>query len=120
MDCSSPFDTDVTVSGTIITSPNHPNLYENSKDCQIRILFDDTQRVVIEFLTFNVRAEDCNDWLHVHDGDSSSSPLVRLCGDSSTLPNILYSTGNSLTLVFHSNHYGRESGFMLRAHLGKN
>ena len=123
MDCTSPFEMEVTVSGTVILSPNHPNLYENNIDCQTEIRFQSGQTILLEFLRFDIRSFTSlcdgphDDWLEIRDDGSSSSPL-RLCG--TTTPTRYYSTGNELTLVFHSQSVWRGSGFTIRADLGKN
>ena len=123
MDCEEPYDAEVTESGTIIPSPNYPNLYENSKTCQISIKADERHAVTIEFLEFDVdRHEESsntcsNDWLEVHDGDIGES-AQRLCGE--TIPAPITSSGNSMTLVFKSNSNTRHSGFMIRVDIGTN
>ena len=124
MDCTAPFEMEVTVSGTVILSPNHPNLYENNIDCQTEIRFQSGQTILLEFLRFDIRTinslcddQYSDDWLEIRDDGSSSSP-IRLCG--TTTPTRYYSTGNELTLVFHSQGFGRGSGFTIRADLGKN
>ena len=125
MDCASPFDKKVTLSGTIIVSPNHPKLYENIQDCQLTIEFQEWERVEIEFLAFELRTatEDCSvdtndgvDWLEVRDGDSVVGE--RLCGNK--IPGRIESTGKSLTLAFHSGELFSHSGFMIQANASKN
>ena len=121
MDCESPFDATVTRPGTIVVSPNHPNHYENTEDCQITVRFEESRRVVIKFLAFDIQYQTgcLHDWLEVRDGDSEVSNQIgpRLCGN--TIPNQIISSGNSLTLVFHSDVTFRCSGFIIEVDYGE-
>ena len=66
------------------------------------------------FKDFDVGFSDCNDdWLEVHDGDSSDSPLIgsKLCGYD--IPSPMNSSGDSMTLVFHSDDYSSYRGFKI-------
>jgi hypothetical protein len=111
----------VTIPGTIIISPGHPGSYETNQNCETTIKFREGQRVVIDFLYFDIEDYDCNyDWLEVRDGPSAESNLLggsKLCG--ATSPNAMVSTGNSLTLVFKSDDSAVRSGFKIKAELGK-
>ena len=110
MDCESPFE-NITTPGTTIVSPNYPTNYGYNLDCQVTITFKD--KVSIVFDNFNVEYDSsCDyDWLNVHDGDSSGSKLIssKLCGDD--IPSPMNSTGNSMTLVFHSDDHYNYKGF---------
>ena len=77
IDCESPFE-EVTVNGTTITSTNYPNNYNNNQDCQVTIRFAPDQIVAIYFKALDVEADEgcLDDYLLVHDGDSTSSPLI--------------------------------------------
>ena len=121
IDCDSPFDEEVTVPGTTIISPNHPNDYNNGMDCQIKIRFSAGERISIQFLAFDIESNsECAwDWLEIRDGDSADSSLLgsKLCG--TTNPDSIESTSNTLTLVFHTDSSVIRSGFMIKAELGK-
>ena len=119
IDCDSPFD-EVVTAGTTILSPNHPSNYENSKDCQITIR--SSERVRIRFEAFNIESHStCAwDWLEVRDGDgTSSSPIIgsKLCGTD--IPAPIESSGDSITLVFHSDSSVQRSGFKILTEIGK-
>ena len=111
---------EITTPGTIIISPNHPNGYENSKDCQISIRF--SGRVRIKFEAFNIEDHrSCGyDYLEVRDGEGSSSSLIgsRLCG--TTIPSAIESSGSSMTLNFHTDGSVVRPGFKIITELGKN
>ena len=122
IDCDSTFDKEVTVSGTPIVSPNYPSSYENDKDCQTTIRFAAGEVVNITFETFNVETdEDCSyDYLAVFDGNSTSSAMIgsKLCG-SSLSGTTLQSTGNTMTLYFHTDDVQTRTGFKIYAYSGK-
>ena len=110
IDCEPPFET-ITIPGITIISPNYPKYYGYHLDCQVTLTFED--RVSIVFKDFDTGGSH-KDWLKVHDGDSSNSNLIgHLCSDD--IPNPMTSTGNSMTLVFHSNHNFANIGFKIMA-----
>ena len=111
----------VNTSGTTIISPNFPNNYPENTDSILTITFKEEQNVSIQFKSFEL--EDtlngegkCNgDWLELRDGNSSGSSLLgpKLCGDMN--PGKKISTGDSMTLVFHSNLGTTRAGFIIKA-----
>ena len=60
------------------------------------------------------------DYLAVYDGDSTSSPLIgsKLCGTSHNGTTI-QSTGNTMTLHFHTDGSVIRRGFKIYANSGK-
>ena len=120
MDCNGSTNV-VTSPNTTIVSQNYPNNYDDNKDCRITIRFSTGQRVYIEFLDFELEADsDCDyDWLEIRDGDSANSNIIgsKLCGSGTPSP--VESTGNSLTLVFHSDFSVNRKGFQIRVGIGK-
>ena len=119
IDCDSPFDTVVTLSGTKIISPNYPLEYEMGKDCEITVRF--FGRVRITFLTFDVESYDSclYDHLEFFDGPTSSSRRIgkKLCG--STRPNPIESTGMTLHMKFHTDSSRAKTGFKVQVDEGK-
>ena len=115
----------MTVPGTTITSPNHPSLYDNNLDCQVTIRFAESPAVLIEFeQPFSIESSGNRcpwDYLEVHDGPSASSSLIgpKLCGNLDPVPTPIQSTGNSMTLVFHTDSSVTRSGFRIRATSGE-
>ena len=118
IDCEAPYD-EVTEKGVAITSPNYPNDYGNHLDCQVTIRYGVNETVVITFLVFDV--EEGYDFLAIHDGESTDSPLMssKLSGTSPS-GTTMRSTGNVMTLHFHSDSRSTKTGFRLYAHVGKN
>ena len=117
LDCSIPFDKEVTLPGTIVTSPNYPLEYESNQDCAITIAFNNS--VSLMFLSFDVEYdENCAyDYLNIFDGPSSNSPLVspqgKLCGG--TIPSAIVTAGNMLHILFHSDGTTNRAGFDILA-----
>ena len=105
MDCDSPYDTEVTTSGSIIQSPNYPSSYEPRKDCRTTIRF--SNRILLRFLNFDVEYHySCSDdYLIIYDGpdDTSSQIGAKLCGN--TKPTEIKSSGNTMHIQFHTDGY---------------
>ena len=122
IDCESPFD-EITVIGTTITSPNYPDEYGTNRDCQVSIRFSGNQTVAIRLEAFDVEFQDycMYDYLAVHDGSNTSAPMIgqKLCGTSPDGTSMA-STGNIMTLHFHSDAYETRSGFQIYTDVGKN
>ena len=127
IDCVSPYGI-VTVPGSTIITPDYPHNYGNYLDCQVTLTFE--TRVEIVFEDFELEKglepddpsmpEDCKfDWLEVHDGVENGSDLIgeKLCGNS--IPSPIESSGNSLTLVFHSDGGLNKKGFKIKTYQGK-
>ena len=111
----------LTVPGDIIHTPNYPKTYDSGKKCQITIKFAKGDIVSIQFITFSLEPDDnCTlDWLEVRDGDTDSAKLLgkKLCGNKIPTTRIV-STGNALTLVFHTDDKENFGGFKIMAELG--
>ena len=102
-------------------SPNYPNSYNDNSDCQITISFSDSPTVLIEFdPNYEIESHSsCSyDYLEIRDGPSADSPLIgsRICG--STAPQPIQSTGNSMTLIFHTDGSVTKTGFKIMANMG--
>ena len=122
IDCESPYDQWINLPDTVIMSPNHPQNYENRKDCQVTIRFAEGQRVAIQFEAFDIESHSSCSWdyLKVRDGDNANSNLIgsKLCGSSN--PGVIESTGNSMTLQFHTDGSVTKTGFKIRTSVGTN
>ena len=121
MDCQSPYD-EITTPEIKITSPNFPNGYGNNKDCQLKIRFFANQTVSVTLDTFDVQFHpSCQyDFLAIYDGETTDSPMLatKLCGPNAAgIP--IQSTGNTMTLHFHSDSSMTKSGFKLHVSAGK-
>ena len=111
----------VTTPGAIIVSPNYPDDYDSiTSNCDSKLVISFNERIFLTFEFFDIEPNElCEfDWLEVRDGNSSEDNLIgsKLCG--SVIPRPILSTGNSLTLVFHTDTSGSNKGFKIRANIG--
>ena len=96
--CDSPAGQIITVPGTTIISPNHPNHHDNELLCQTTIRFAEGEKVLLKFIAFNLETrENCAcDFLEIFDGENAGArSLGKFCGIFK--PNPIHSTGNTLT-----------------------
>ena len=113
IDCDSSLGSEITLSGATIKSPNYPNMYDISKDCEITVRF--VGRVRITFLAFDLEPDTtCSyDFLKIYDGPTSNSAQIgtTMCGNISPEP--IESTQGVAHLVFHSDSTKARTGFRL-------
>ena len=59
------------------------------------------------------------DWVEIYDGGDDTAPLIggKLCGYE--MPQAITSSGNQLFVKFHSDWSVVDSGYKIRADLGK-
>ena len=121
IDCDSPYDTEVSIPGITIVSPNYPSNYDNYQDCNITLRFAQGQKISLQFLAFEIEPQsDCLfDYLNIYDGPNSSSSLIgsKLCGQ--TIPDSVKSTGNTMHIHFHTDFSVTRSGFKILAEISK-
>ncbi|XP_069007315.1 cubilin [Embiotoca jacksoni] len=104
----------VTAPSGEIHSPSYPSSYPNNVDCSWVISVDPNHRVLLNFSDLDIEYHsNCNwDYVAVHDGPTSSSPLlVRVCG---TVPPSITSTQNTMYVRFRSDSSRRHRGFSAR------
>ncbi|XP_070558027.1 dorsal-ventral patterning tolloid-like protein 1 [Ptychodera flava] len=95
------------------SSPGYPYGYESNEYCVYTISVAESDTVQLLFTSFDLEAHvHCQyDFVEVLDGDDMvSSPTIgRYCGgEGSRPPRIVESTGNKMTVIFHSDvsiHY---------------
>ena len=122
IDCDPPYDV-VTIPRIPIITPNYPSFYESNLDCQVTVTFEGKVSIIFDdfFLEQAYKGSCQNDWLEVHDGDSSDSEIMgeKLCGELVWgFP--IESSGNSITLVFHSDEdYTTNRGFKILTRQGR-
>ena len=95
----------------IIKSPNYPENYLNDEDVPFHLEVDPGSRIKLTFTSFDLEsAPDCGyDYVKVLDSDGTTE-LGKLCGSS--LPSMIKSSGNKLTVVFYSDHSINKKGFL--------
>jgi len=116
IDCNSPFDV-VNTPGTRIISPNHPSVYENNKNCQITIQFSERVRITFESIDIEPHRLCAYDYVEVRDGNNANSNLIgsKLCGNRNPAP--IESSGQSMTLIFHTDYSVVQNGFKILTEL---
>ena len=110
--------TEITTSGTLISTPNYPSAYKPYQDCKITIKF--ARRIRITFQDFHVDcceelsqgATDC-DILQIFDGPDENSEQIGsdLCGGIN--PTDVESTGSTMHLLFHTDELYESIGFQI-------
>ena len=99
----------------LIESTNHPNNYLPVQSCEWFIKFADGDKVVLNFLAFDIEYElICQyDWVEVRDGSDSNSSLIgsKMCGD--VIPVSITSKKNELYVKFSSDGSGSKMGFAI-------
>ena len=83
----------------VITSPNYPNMYDDSDDCAWLLEVDENHVVSFTFEDFDVEPHsNCSyDYVALYDGANTSSPLIiQHCGAVLPVPNLFVSTGNQM------------------------
>uniref|UniRef100_A0A672HTS6 Cubilin (intrinsic factor-cobalamin receptor) n=1 Tax=Salarias fasciatus TaxID=181472 RepID=A0A672HTS6_SALFA len=101
----------VTAPSGEIHSPSYPASYPSNVDCSWVISVDSSHRVLLNFTDLDIEIHsNCSwDYVAVHDGPSSSSPLLaRVCGLSA--PPIV-STQNIIYVRFRSDSSRNHRGF---------
>merc|ERR1712025_41598 len=102
-DCQSSKET-----GTI-KSPNYPSNYPNSKDQTYALKVATGSRMELSFTDFVIEPEDHCSYDYVQVLDSDGKQLIKKCG--STKPAKVVSTGNTMTVKFHSDETVTAKGF---------
>ncbi|KAK3572019.1 hypothetical protein QTP86_022249 [Hemibagrus guttatus] len=107
-DCSEVFTTPTGV----LTSPNYPNNYPNSRECIFRIIVAVNNQIMLNFTDFALEAGgNCiHDYVEIRDGGYETSPLIgRYC--STQAPPLVLSHSNRLWIKFHSDSSITYKGF---------
>lgn len=104
--------------GSLFDSGGDQGNYGNQEDAQITLSPLGADSVRIDFTLFNIEPgngpPNCNyDYLEVYDGNSISSPLIGKYCNNDLPPTYITSSGQSLTIVFHSDQALTLSGFQL-------
>ena len=102
-------------SPTIIQSTNHSNQYLVMQHCEWHITFAEGEKINLDFKAFDLEYDTiCQyDWLQIHDGNNSNSPLIghRMCGNE--IPQSITSNRNVLYIKFSSDGSGVKTGFTI-------
>uniref|UniRef100_A0A671XF39 Cubilin n=1 Tax=Sparus aurata TaxID=8175 RepID=A0A671XF39_SPAAU len=103
----------VTAPSGEIHSPLYPNSYPNNVDCSWVISVDPNHRVLLNFSDLDIEYHSNCSWDYIHDGSTTSSPLLaHLCGTSPPSP--ITSTQNTIYVRFRSDSSRSHRGFSAR------
>ena len=94
-------------SGTISDGSENQN-YRDNANCEWLIEVEDDFKIILEFTEFNT--ENDYDYVHIYDGDGSSSNLLgQFSGNS--IPENIISSSNKMFISFTSDEFMSESGW---------
>ncbi|XP_076437271.1 cubilin-like isoform X2 [Babylonia areolata] len=106
---------DLTTSSGTITSPNYPGQYPHRRSCTWRITVQQGRRITLTFNDLGLERSSSRRWcfwdyVEVVNGQYGDSPSMgRFCGD--TLPDPVQSSGNTMTVRFHTDGSVSNRGF---------
>ena len=100
-----------------MTSPNFPLNYPVDKDVSVPLMVEEGSAIKLSFTSIEI--EECEHHEGTHEGrcfcdyvqvlDTDGSQVLETCGTQ--LPDQLTSSGNKMTVVFHSDHSVTFKGF---------
>ena len=95
-----------------VKSPNYPDDYDNNLDCFWNITVAANKNVEIMFREMNIESvSSCSsDFIKIYDVNSAKD-FGKFCGNK--LPDLLLSSGNMVTIHFHTDNQQSGKGFRL-------
>ena len=93
-----------------IKSTNFPSNYPDNDDVTIPLMVEAGSTIRLTFTDFDLEVDSgcAYDYVKVLDTDGTTQ-MAKLCGDS--IPSPIKSSGNNLTVVFHSDYSVNKKGF---------
>lgn len=94
-----------------ISTPNYPNYYNSSKNCEVKIKVKPGQQIKLYIIDMDLESngsKGCPDWFYAHDNYHS----VTLCGKRSN-EDLPKSMSNEQFIQFMSNAAINRKGFWL-------
>ncbi|KAM8967664.1 cubilin [Pelodytes ibericus] len=92
-----------------IVSPNYPNKYDNNLSCNYHILTASNMFTILTFQNFELEySSPCKDKVTIFRGETSTSPVATLCGNSLPAP---VSTAGPMSITFLTNPSVTMHGF---------
>ena len=96
-------------------SPNYPH-YPDDQYCSWRITVSPSHQVYLIFTSFNLQPENNTDAVYMYDGDSETGELLGVFYGNKSSTNGIYSSSNSLLVVFKSDNKSSYTGFQAVYH----
>ena len=110
MNCSDCTGGDCASTGTgVIQSTNYPSNYPNKDDLRFPLEVAAGSTIQLTFQDFAVEADPSCQYDYVQVLDTDGSSKAKLCGES--VPSPIRSSGNKMTVLFHSDHSVVKKGF---------
>jgi len=101
--------------GTLYDSGGPNGSYSNFEDAEITIEPFGADSILLTFISFDVEpgsGATCNyDYVRIYDGGSTSAPLIGTYCNNNPPPASLHSSGDAITIEFHSDQGLVEPGF---------
>ena len=96
----------------VIYSPNYPEIYPDGQYCMWWIMVKASFQVALIFTRFSLQSENNTDAVYVYDGnDQTGNVLGVFYGGQPPPRNGIYSSSNSLLVIFRSDRNGSFYGF---------
>jgi len=92
-----------------IKSPNYPSNYPDRSDITYPIEVQEGSKIELSFVAFDIELEKNCTYDYVQVNDTDGTQLAKFCGQS--IPAKIKSSGNKLTVAFHSDHCVNKKGF---------
>jgi len=92
-----------------IQTPNYPDNYPRNIDATWDLIVADGSRIELTFSDFAIENAPSCSWDYVEVLDSDNSQMLKTCGY--TPPGVVTSTGNTMTVKFHSDGVVDHKGF---------
>ena len=97
-------------------SPNYPQQYPDDQYCSWRITVSPSHQVYLIFTSFTLQAENNTDAVYVYDGDSETGEVLGVFYGGNPPPKGIYSSSNSLLVIFKSDNKSSYTGFQAVYH----
>ncbi|PFX33163.1 Neuropilin-2 [Stylophora pistillata] len=96
----------------VIYSPNYPERYPDGQYCMWKIMLNASYQVALMFTHFSLQSENNTDAVYVYDGTNQTGKELGVFYGGQLPPrNGIYSSSNSLLVIFRSDKNGSFYGF---------
>ena len=100
-----------------LQSPNYPQMYPDEQFCSWKITVGSSKQVFLMFTSFRLQNENNTDSVYVYDGYNQTGEVLGVFYGGHPPPsNGIYSSSNSLLVIFKSDSNDSYSGFQALYH----